>query len=111
MQVWEKKQDIVKSQRVEYGGGIGGGAREGLARGAVGHKAVRKFRLGVNSGIPFQESCPLVVAYLLLCVSIYVFICIDHLPWIPFKQEPCFTILDLPSTQNSVCRVMIIITQ
>lgn len=82
MQVWEKKQEIVKSQRVEYGGGMEerGRASEGLTRGALGHKAVRKFRLGVNSWVLFQEYCPLVVASLLLCVSIYVFIYIDHLP-------------------------------
>ena len=49
MQSGGKKQEIMKSQWIEYDGGtVGRGkASGGLARGAVGHKAVRKFRLGV----------------------------------------------------------------
>ena len=92
-----KEAGNQKSQWVKYDGGSAGRGKAGgsLARGTVGHKAVRKFRLGVNSWILSQEHCPLVVTSLQLCVSIYFFISIDYLPWKSFKQELCFTILCL----------------
>lgn len=45
-----------------------------LARRPVGHKGVKKIRLGINSGILFQECFPFVVASLLLGTFIYLFI-------------------------------------
>lgn len=79
----------MNSQRVQCGGGAkktGEEARRGLGRGAVGWEAVKKFRLRSNFGILVQECCPFVVASLLLCIFIYLFMHVDHLLWKFFQQ-------------------------
>lgn len=72
----------MRSWRVGYGGRTKKGRGEAskrLDRGSMGSKAVKKFGLGINSGILLQECCPFLVVSLLLCIFSYLFIYIDHI--------------------------------